>query len=88
MATVRSDFEGRGQSRGEVSEWPNNRRQGFLKRLKYTLGEERWLHLLEMAEAGELDGQLKRFRETLESDDWEQHLKRYEFKRGFPEAFN
>jgi hypothetical protein len=70
-----------------VSEQPNNRRQ-FLERLKYMLGEERWLRLVEMAEAGELDGRLRRFRETLESDDWEQHLKRYEFKREFPGHFN
>jgi hypothetical protein len=71
-----------------MSERPDKSRRDFLERLKYVLGEERWLKFLEMAESGDLENHRQRFCELLEGVDWEQELKRFEFKRGFPAAFN
>jgi hypothetical protein len=65
-----------------MSELPGGARREFLERLKYFLGEERWLKLVKIAESGELE-KLERFRELLESDELEQWLKQFEFKREF-----
>jgi hypothetical protein len=71
-----------------VSESPDKFRREFLERLKYMLGEKRWLQLVEMAESGELDKHRQAFFEMIERDEPEQYLERFKFKREFPGAFN
>ncbi|MGB6875984.1 MAG: hypothetical protein WBD87_08105 [Candidatus Acidiferrales bacterium] len=71
-----------------MSERPDNQRREFLERLKYMLGEERWLKFVEMVERGELDKHRQGFFEMIERDEPEQYLERFKFKREFPGAFN
>ncbi|MGC1107126.1 MAG: hypothetical protein WA876_11360 [Candidatus Acidiferrales bacterium] len=71
-----------------MSEQPQDQRREFLEKLKYMLGEERWLKFLEMAESGELDKKWQHFREMLDRDELEQFVKQFEFKREFPGTFN
>jgi hypothetical protein len=66
-----------------VSEQPEKRRRDFLERLKYMLGDKRWLQLVEMAESGELEKQRRAFFEMVERDELEQCVKQFEFKGEF-----
>jgi hypothetical protein len=66
-----------------VSEQPEKRRRDFLERLKYMLGDKRWLQLVEMAESGELEKQRRAFFEMVERDELEQCVKQFEFRREF-----
>jgi hypothetical protein len=67
-----------------VSEQPENSRREFLERLKYMLGEKRWVKFVEMVESGELERQRQRFFEMLESEEVEEFLREYDFKKKFP----
>jgi hypothetical protein len=71
-----------------VSEQPKDRRREFLERLKYVLGEERWLKFVAMAESGELDKHRRQFFEKLNKEEFEQCMKGFEFKSEFPKYYN
>ncbi|MFZ0639969.1 MAG: hypothetical protein WAN33_00010 [Candidatus Acidiferrales bacterium] len=71
-----------------MSESPDKFRREFLEKLKYMLGEKRWLQLVEIAESGELEKHRQGFFEMIQSDEPEQYLERFKFKREFPGAFN
>jgi hypothetical protein len=71
-----------------VSDSPERRRRDFAERLRYLLGEERWLQFVEMAESGELEKHRQAFFETIERDELERCVKQFEFRREFPGAFN
>ncbi len=73
-----------------MSERPENRRQELLKRLKYWMGEDRWLTFVEMLESGELEKRRQQFCRALESGDMEQQLEPFieKFPRHFKANFN
>lgn len=66
-----------------MSERRENRRRELMQRLRYVLGEERWLKMLEMIESGELEKQRRHLFEVLESDEAERHLKPFEISKDF-----
>ena len=71
-----------------MSDFEKKRRRENLERLKYMLGEERWLKFMEMAESGELAKQRRRMFEILESDQADQYLQEHDFRKQFGKNFN
>ncbi len=73
-----------------MSERRENRRQELLKRLKYWMGEERWLKFVGMLESGELEKRRQQFCKALESGDIDQQLEPFieKFPRHFTGNYN
>jgi len=71
-----------------VSERPDKRHRDFMERMKYFMGEKRWLKFMEMTESGELAKQRRRMMEILESDQADQYLAQHDFRKQFGKNFN
>ena len=71
-----------------MSEQPDKRRRDFVERMKYFMGEKRWLKFMEMAESGELAKQRRRMLEIQESDQADKYLQEHDFRKHFRKNFN
>ena len=71
-----------------MSERPDKRHRDFMERMKYFMGEKRWLKFMEMTESGELAKQRRRMMEILESDQADQYLAQHDFRKQFGKNFN
>ncbi|HEU5410501.1 MAG TPA: hypothetical protein VFU57_05740 [Candidatus Acidoferrales bacterium] len=71
-----------------MSDFADKRRREFMERMKYFLGEKRWLRFMELSESGDLAKQRRRMLEILESDQADQYLAQHDFRKQFGKNFN